>query len=190
MSCCVFMHERKIVVFIIFYVLKSQIFYCFLFSNIQSKTNIVLWNTRHPKTDNLYNLKSIESYPLLVDWRTSKLPCGPESETVSDMLKLNERVDSPPSLFSSRQAPGFGNEGILIVWNKKEFRFTYKRIVQKFNDSSDILLLENYDINKVSIFLAMTIHYGMLCILVDNKSWDGFSSMWLDIEMSFHNYIN
>ena len=98
------------------------------------------------------------------------------------MLKLNERVDSPPSLFSSRQAPGFGNEGILIVWNKKEFRFTYKRIVQK--------LLENYDINKVSIFLAMTIHYGMLCILVDNKSWDGFSAMWLDIEMSFHNYIN
>ena len=130
MSCCVFMHERKIVVFIIFYVLKSQIFYCFLFSNIQSKTNIVLSNTRHPKTDNLYNLKSIKSYPLLVDWRTSKLPCGPESETVSDMLKLNERVDSPPSLFSSRQAPGFGNEGILIVWNENEFGFKYKRIVK------------------------------------------------------------
>ena len=84
---------------------------------------------RTPKKDNLYNLKSMKSYPLLVDWRTSKLPWGPESETVSDMLKLNERVDSPPSLFSSRQAPGFGNEGILIVWNKKEFTFTNKRIV-------------------------------------------------------------
>ena len=110
------------------------------------------------------------------------------------MLKLNERVDSPPSLFSSRQAPGFGNEGILIVWNEKEFRFTYKGIVQKFagqhSDSSNILSLENHDINKVFIFLAMTIHYGMLCILVDNKSWDGFSAMWLEIEMSFYNYIN
>ena len=134
-------------------------------------------------------MKHIETYPHFDDWRHSKLPCGPESVSVSEILKLNVR-DSPPSWFSSRQAPGFGNEGILIVWNKKEFRFTYKRIVQKFNDSSDILLLENYDINKVSIFLAMTIHYGMLCILVDNKSWDGFSAMWLDIEMSFHNYIN
>ena len=93
------------------------------------ETQAMSMDFRNPKKDNLYNLKSKKSYPLLVDWRTSKLPCGPESETVSDMLKLNERVDSPPSLFSSRQAPGFGNEGILIVWNKKEFIFTNKRIV-------------------------------------------------------------
>ena len=55
------------------------------------------------------------------DWRHSKLPCGPESETVSDILKLNVRegADSLPSRFISWQAPDFGIEGILIVWKIK-----------------------------------------------------------------------